>query len=111
MNLITILIIYEIIPIALWMLGWYFENNYSKYPDTSKGYKSNKEIKDEKTWVYGNKVASKIFNITGTILFVMVAVSLLFFAMNLVLLAFIIFIVLCLDFMVIEGMIKKKFKN
>ena len=34
-----LLIIYEIIPIVLWGFAWYYENSYSQFPDTSKGFK------------------------------------------------------------------------
>lgn len=110
MNLLT-LIVLAIIPVTLWAYGWYFENKCTKYPDTSKGYRSESVKKNEESWVYANKVASKIFSITGSILFVVIAIGSLLFDVGLVSFIFIAFILVCVDFVIIEGIIKKKFKN
>ena len=94
-----ILVILEIVPIILWACGWYFENKYSKYPDVSRGYKFGSAKNSNLEWEYGNKVASKVFSTTGTLLFTIITII------------FILFIVICVNFMIIEGIIKKKFKN
>ena len=96
-----ILVILEIVPIILWACGWYFENKYSKYPDVSRGYKFGSAKNSNLEWEYGNKVASKVFSTTGTLLF----------NINIITIIFILFIVICVNFMIIEGIIKKKFKN
>lgn len=105
------LILFEIIPVILWCLGWYFENRYSKFPDIKKGYKNRLAMKDEQSWIYSNKVAGKLFSTMGTLLFFIIAVAILMFSVNLVVLAFIIFICLCVLLLVIEGLIKKKLKS
>lgn len=110
MDLI-ILIILEIIPIILWGCGWYFENKYSKYPDMSKGYNFGSAKNSNEEWRYGNKVASKGFSATGTLLFILIIIARLLFDTNIITVIFILFIVICVNFMVIEGIIKKKFKN
>ncbi|MBM6862042.1 SdpI family protein, partial [Clostridium saudiense] len=71
-----LLIIYENIPIVLWGFAWYYENSYSKFPDTSKGFKIKCAKKDEEIWVYANKIAGKIFNITAIALFIFIAIAL-----------------------------------
>lgn len=110
MKLWVILFIFEILPIVLWALSWYFENKLSKYPDVKRGYKTKMSRINEKTWEYGNKVASKIYNYTANILFIIIAINIIFLKINLVFLVFIIFIVLCADYFIIERLIKKKFK-
>ena len=110
MDLI-ILIILEIVPIILWGCGWYFENKYSKYPDVSKGYKFGSTKNSKAEWEYGNKVASKVFSATVTLLFIIIIIARLLFDINIITVIFILFIVVCVNFMVIEGIIKKKFKN
>jgi hypothetical protein len=110
MKLWVILFIFEILPIILWALSWFFENKASKYPDIKNGYRTKMSRINEKTWEYGNKVASKIYNYTANILFIVIAITIMFLKINLVSLVFIIFIVLLADYFIIEGLIKKKFK-
>lgn len=105
-----VLFIFEVIPIMLWSLAWYFENSTSNYNTSKKGYKTKGSIINENTWIYGNKVAAKIYNFTANILFFIIAINILFLKGNLLVLAFIIFIILCADYFIIEGLIKKKFK-
>ena len=106
-----ILVISEIVPIILWACGWYFENKYSKYPDVSRGYKFGSAKNSNLEWEYGNKVASKVFSTTGTLLFTIIIIARLLFDINIITIIFILFIVICVNFMIIEGIIKKKFKN
>lgn len=106
-----ILVILEIVPIILWACGWYFENKYSKYPDVSSGYKFGSAKNSNLEWEYGNKVASKVFSTTGTLLFTIIIIARLLFDINIITIIFILFIVICANFMIIEGIIKKKFKN
>lgn len=111
MKLWVILIIYEIIPIVLWGLGWYFENSFSKYPDTSKGYKTKIAKKDRETWIYANKVAGKIFGATATMLFILIFVGILILSVHPAFIAFLIFISVCMAFMITERLVKKKIKE
>ena len=106
-----ILVILEIVPIILWACGWYFENKYSKYPDVSRGYKFGSAKNSNLEWEYGNKVASKVFSTTGTLLFTIIIIARLLFDINIITIIFILFIVICANFMIIEGIIKKKFKK
>ena len=106
-----ILVILEIVPIILWACGWYFENKYSKYPDVSRGYKFGSAKNSNLEWEYGNKVASKVFSTTGTLLFTIIIIARLLFDINIITIIFILFIVICVNFMIIEGIIKKKFKK
>ena len=99
-----ILVILEIVPIILWACGWYFENKYSKYPDVSRGYKFGSAKNSNLEWEYGNKVASKVFS-------TIIIIARLLFDINIITIIFILFIVICVNFMIIEGIIKKKFKN
>ena len=87
-----LLIIYEIIPIVLWGFAWYYENSYSKFPDTSKGFKIKCAKKDEEIWVYANKTAGKIFNITAIALFIFIAIALVMLPISFIFIAVIVFI-------------------
>lgn len=111
MDTTIILILFEIVPIILWCLGWYFENKYSKFPNVERGYKNKLAKKDEKTWIYANKVAGKLFSTMGTLMFFVIAIGVLMFNVSPVVMSFIIFISICILLIVIEGLIKKKLKS
>ena len=110
MELWFILIVYEIVPIVLWGLAWYYGNKFSEYPDTSKGYKSKIAKGDKEIWIYANKVASKVLGDIATLLFVLIFIGMIIIKISPVTMAFTIFILLCMSYMVIEGVIKKKIK-
>ena len=48
---------------------------------------------------------------SGTLLFTIIIIARLLFDINIITIIFILFIVICVNFMIIEGIIKKKFKN
>lgn len=110
MNLFMIILL-EIVPILMWIGGWYFENSSSKYPDISRGFKLGSVVNSKEAWIYGNKVASKFFSFTGTVLFILIPMLNMFFGVSLGVIAFIIFIAICANLFLIEGMVKKKVKK
>lgn len=105
-----LLIIYEIIPIVLWGFAWYYENSYSKFPDTSKGFKIKCAKKDEEIWVYANKIAGKIFNITAIALFIFIAIALVMLPISFIFIAVIVFISIFIALLIINIMIRRKAK-
>lgn len=103
------LFIAEAIPLILFVLGGLYESNSTKYKENKISYKSSYADKDRTSFEYCNKVASKLFGATGTLLFIVNAISLFLFgegAITFVLL-FSLFMVV-LTKMLIDRLIKKK---
>ena len=109
MNFWIYLLIAEAIPLILFVLGGLYESNSTKYKENKISYKSIYADKDKTSFEYCNKVAAKIFGATGTLLFIVNAISLFLFgegAITFVLL-FSLFMVV-LTKMMIDRLIKKK---
>lgn len=109
MNFWIYLLIAEAIPLILFILGGLYEGNSTKYKENKISYKSNYADKDKISFEYCNKVAAKLFGATGTLLFIVNAISLFLFgegAITFVLL-FSLFMVV-LTKMLIDRLIKKK---
>lgn len=103
------LFIAEAIPLILFVLGGLYEGNSTKYKENRISYKSSYADKDRTSFEYCNKVAAKLFGATGTLLFIVNAISLFLFgegAITFVLL-FSLFMVV-LTKMLIDRLIKKK---
>lgn len=71
MNFIVFLIVVDIIPVGLLLLGGIYETKYSKFPNTKIGYKNKNSILNKETWEYSNKLASKIYGAIGSFLLVL----------------------------------------
>ena len=50
MNFIVFLIVVDIIPLGLLLLGGIYETKYSKFPNTKIGYKNKNSILNKETW-------------------------------------------------------------
>ncbi|MDU5108942.1 MAG: hypothetical protein E6248_00730 [Clostridium sp.] len=73
------LLIAEAIPVILFVLGGLYESNSTKYKENKISYKSIHADKDKASFEYCNKVAAKLFGATGTLLFIVNAISLFLF--------------------------------
>ena len=106
------LLIVELIPLGLFIMGGLYESNSTKYEEMRFGYKNQYTIKDKIAWEYSNKLASKIFGSIGTLLFIVNAIVLFIFGENAFtfILMFSFFIVV-LSRMMIDRLIKKKFND
>ncbi len=106
------LLIGELIPIGLFIMGGLYESYSTRYPKIKYGYKNQYTIKDKISWEYSNKLASKIFGAIGTLLFIVNAILLFVFGENAItfILAFSLFTVI-LSRMMLDRLIKKKFNN
>ena len=112
MELWIYLLISEIIPVGLFVVGGIYESNSTKYEDMKFGYKNKYSIKDKLSWEYSNKLAAKIFGAVGSFLFIVNAIALLLFGESV--LTFILLLSLfsmTLSKMMIDNLIKKKFNN
>ncbi|SCJ94953.1 Uncharacterised protein [uncultured Clostridium sp.] len=105
-----LLIIYEIVPIVLWGFAWYYENSYSQFPDTSKGFKTKCSKENEEIWNYANKTAAKILNITAIALFIFIAITLIMLPISFIFIAIIIVISIVISLLIINIMIRRKVK-
>lgn len=105
-----LLIIYEIVPIVLWGFAWYYENSYSKFPDTSKGFKIKCAKENEEIWNYANKTAAKIFNITAIALFIFIAITLIMLPISFIIIAIIVIISIFISLLIINIMIRRRAK-
>lgn len=110
MNFWVYLLIVEIIPVGMFILGGLFETSSTKYPDTKIGYKNKYSLKDKYSWEYSNKLAAKIYGSAGTILFIISAILLFIIGENTFtfILLFSLFIALLARTM-IDKLINKKF--
>lgn len=111
MNFIVFLIIVDIVPFGLLLLGGIYETKYSKFPNTKIGYKIRCSILNEKTWEYSNKLASKIYGIVGSFLLVLNTIAIFIFgeeALSSILLLTLALVIMAR--LIIENIIKKKFK-
>ena len=106
------LLISEIIPVGLFIVGGLYEANSTKYENMKFGYKNQYSTKDKFSWEYSNKLAAKIFGTIGSFLFIFNAIALLLFGENILafILLFSLFMVI-LSRMMIDNLIKKKFNN
>lgn len=104
------LLIVEIIPLGMFILGGLFEASSTKYPDTKIGYKNKYSLKDKYSWEYSNKLAAKIYGAVGTGVFIFNAILLFIIGENtfIFILLFSLFMVL-LSRTMIDKLIKKKF--
>ncbi|GAA0749799.1 hypothetical protein SDC9_95100 [bioreactor metagenome] len=112
MNFWIYLILIELIPIALFVIGGIYETKSTNYPDTKIGYKTEYSIKDKFSWEYSNKVAAKIYGTVGTILFIINAIVLLIIgekSFNFLLLVNSFMVIL--DKLIIDKLLKKKFEK
>lgn len=71
---IILLVLLEIIPVTMWVVGLSCTKNKTKYPNTSLGYKTPISVKSRNAWDYANEFAGKLANILGGVLFVVNAV-------------------------------------
>ncbi len=106
------LLISELIPLGLFIIGGLYESNSTKYEEMKFGYKNEYSIKDKISWEYSNKLAAKIFGSIGTLLFIVNAILLFIFGENAFtfILLFNLFMVI-LSRMMLDRIIKKKFKE
>ncbi|MGG7214351.1 SdpI family protein [Clostridium nigeriense] len=106
------LLIVEIIPIGLFILGGLYETNSTKFNKMNFGFKNQFSIKDKYSWEYSNKVAAKIFGAIGTFLFIINAIILFILGEGTFtfILLFNLFMVI-FSRMMIDNLIKKKFNN
>jgi len=111
MDFWILLLIVDIIPIGVFILGAFYETKYSTYPDVKRGYKNKYTVLNKEAWVYGNKLASKIYGIVGTILLTLNTVLLFIFGENaFITTLFISFMFTVLSRIIIEKLLEKKFK-
>lgn len=106
------LLISELIPLGLFIIGGLYESNSTKYADMKFGYKNEYTIKDKVSWEYSNKLAAKIFGSIGSLLFVVNAIILLIFGENsfTFILILSLFMVI-LSKMMLDNLLKKKFSK
>ena len=106
------LLIAELIPLALFVIGGLYESNATKYEKMKFGYKNQYSIKDKVSWEYSNKVAAKLFGSIGTFLFIINAILLFILGRDIFtfILLFNLFMVI-LSKIMIDKIIKKKFHN
>ena len=111
MNFVILLLIVNMIPIALFILGGIYETKYSKYPEIKIGYKNKYTVLNEEAWKYGNKLASKIYGTIGTILLTLNTLLLFIVGENIfITILFISFMFTILSRIIIEKLLEKKFK-
>lgn len=110
MNFWVYLLIVEIIPVGMFILGGLYETSSTKFPDTKSGYKNKHSLKDKGSWEYSNKVAAKIYGTVGTLLFIINAILLFIIGENALtfILLFSLFMGI-LSRMIIDKLINKKF--
>lgn len=104
------LLIVEIIPIIIWILGAICEEKSSKFPNTKVGYKSKFAIKNKTTWEYANKLVAKMNGSIGTFLFIINAVIL--FSIGIEAFVFILTLNLIISvalFYMIDRLLRRKF--
>ncbi len=77
-NIIWIIVL-ELVPITMWIVGASCTKNKTKYPNTSLGYKTEVSVKSKLAWDYANEYAGKLANMFGTVLFILNALVVLFF--------------------------------
>ncbi|WP_300380066.1 hypothetical protein [Clostridium sp.] len=112
MDFWMILLMADMIPIGLFILGGYYETKYSRYPEVKKGYKNKYTVLNKVAWEYGNKLASKIYGTAGTALLVLNTIILFIFGENaFITTLFISFMCTVLSRIIIEKLLEKKFKN
>lgn len=106
------LLITELIPLGLFVIGGLYESNSTKYEEMKFGYKNQYSIKDKFSWEYSNKLAAKIFGSIGTLLFIVNAILLFILGENTFtfILLFNLFMVI-FSRMMIDKLIKKKLHN
>ena len=112
MDFWAYLLIVELIPLGLFIIGGLYESNSTKYEQMKFGYKNQYSVKDKFSWEYSNKLAAKIFGSMGSFLFIINAITLFIFgegAFTFILL-FSLFIVI-LSRMMLDRLIKKKFND
>ena len=111
MNFWILLLIVDIIPIGLFVLGAFYETKYSIYPEIKRGYKNKYTVLNKKAWEYGNKLASKIYGTVGTVILILNTLLLFMFRENaFITTLFISFIFTVLSRIIIEKLLEKKFK-
>lgn len=106
------LLITELIPLGLFIIGGLYESNSTKYEEMKFGYKNQYSIKDKFSWEYSNKLVAKIFGSIGTLLFIVNAILLFIFGESTFtfILLFSLFMVI-LSRMMVDMLIKKKFND
>lgn len=106
------LLITELIPLGLFVIGGLYESNSTKYEEMKFGYKNQYSIKDKFSWEYSNKLAAKIFGSIGTLLFIVNAILLFILGESTFtfILLFSLFMVI-FSRMMVDKLIKKKFHN
>lgn len=106
------LLISELIPLGLFIIGGLYESNSIKFDDMKFGYKNQYSIKDKISWEYSNKLAAKIFGSIGSLLFIVNAILLFIFGESTFtfILLFSLFMVI-LSRMMLDRLIKKKFND
>ena len=106
------LLIVELIPLGLFILGGLYESNSTKYEQMKFGYKNQYSVKDKFSWEYSNKLAAKIFGSMGSFLFIINAIALFIFTESVFtfILLFNLFVVI-FSRMMLDRLIKKKFNG
>ena len=106
------LLIVELIPLGLFVLGGLYESNSTKYEQMKFGYKNQYSVKDKFSWEYSNKLAAKIFGSMGSFLFIINAIALFIFTESVFtfILLFNLFVVI-FSRMMLDRLIKKKFNG
>lgn len=103
------LLITELMPIAIWVFGAICEKNSVKF-NKGLGYRSKLALKNKLTWEYSNKVSSKILGSVGTFLFIMNAIIIISFGLEIMI--FVILgnvLIVTLALFIIEKSLRKKF--
>lgn len=104
------LVLTEIVPMGLFVVGGLYETKSTKYPDTKIGYKNKYSTENKVAWEYSNKLVAKIYGSVGTLLFIVNAILLFVLGEDTFtfILAFNLFMVV-LSRLMIDKLIKKKF--
>lgn len=111
MDFWMLLLIVDIIPIWLFILGAYYEIKHSTYPEIKRGYKNKYTILNKKDWEYGNKLASKIYSTVGMALLILNTLLMFMLGESVFITAlFISFMFTVLSRIIIEKLLEKKFK-
>ncbi|MDZ7542906.1 hypothetical protein GNF83_17310 [Clostridium perfringens] len=110
MSIWLYLVLTEIIPLGLFIVGGLYESKSTKYPDMKIGYKNKYSTQSSLAWEYSNKLVAKLNGSVGTLLFIVNAVLLFIIGESAFtfLLAFNLFMVV-LSRLMIDNIIKKKF--
>lgn len=110
MNLWIALLIIEIIPILMWIVGGVCESKALNFKNQGIGYRSKFSGKNKYTWEYANKMVAKVAGGIGTLLFIINAIVIMMFGLaTLIILLAINLLCGFLAILIVEKSLKKKF--